>query len=86
MDQDAIEMAIKAGVEAGVKAALEDKLRPFYIDRETHFIQHKFLGDWMAWTQQCKSIVLKAVLSTLALAALGLMVFGFIMKHGGGKG
>jgi len=83
MDQEAIAKAIQIGVEAGVKAALEDKLKPFYIDRETHFIQHEFLKEWMDWTQQCKSIVLKAILSTLALAALGLMAIGFMMKTGG---
>ena len=83
MDQEDIKQAIQSGVEAGVKAALEDKLKPFYIDRERHWEQHKFLGEWMDWTKQCKSVVLKAVLGTVAVAAIGLMAIGFIVKHKG---
>ena len=87
MDQEAIEKAIKDGVAAGVQAALEDKLRPYYIDREKHWEQHRFLGEWMEWTRQCKSIILKAVLGTIAVAALALMAVGFAMRYGGsGKG
>jgi hypothetical protein len=83
MDQDAINQAVRAGVEAGVKAALEDKLKPFYIEREEHFKHHEFIREWMDWTNQCKSIILKTVLGTLAVAALALMMIGFAMKRGG---
>ena len=83
MDQEAINYAVRTGVEAGVKAALEDKLRPFYIDREKHFEHHKFISDWIAWTKQCKSVVLKTLVSAFVMAALGLMIVGFVMKHKG---
>jgi hypothetical protein len=83
MDEAAIKKAIEDGVRAGVRAALGDELKPFYIDREKHFEHHKFLSDWIEWTQQCKSVVLKTLVGAIVLAGLGLMIAGFALKNGG---
>ena len=83
MDLEAINAAVKAGVEAGVKAALEDKLKPFYIDRETHWKQHQFLSEWMEWSKQCKSIVMRTIVGAVVMVGLVLMGVGFVFKYGG---
>jgi hypothetical protein len=83
MDEAAINKAIADGVKAGVQAALENELKPFYIDKEEHFEHHKFIREWIDWMQQCKSVVLKTIVGAVVLAAFGLMAAGFIFKHSG---
>ena len=83
MDIDEINKAITAGVKAGVKAALEEELKPFFIDKETHYKQHEFLGDMIEYSRTCKSVVLKTILCLAATAAVGLMITGFFVRHGG---
>jgi len=82
MDIDEINIAITAGVKAGVKAALEEELRPFYIDRETHYKQHEFLGDMIEYSKTCKSVVLKTIVTIVAVGVLSYMCIGFFLKHG----
>lgn len=82
MDEERIKKAIEEGVKAGVRAALEDELKPFYIDREKHFEHHKFIGEWIEWTQQCKSVILKTFVGAVIIACLGLMIAGFSIKYG----
>lgn len=83
MDPEEVNKAIATGVAAGVKAALEDKLKPFYIDRETHYKQHEFIGSMMEYTKTCKSVILKTLITLIIGGLIGLMWLGFTMKHGG---
>lgn len=73
MDKDTIKEAIKE--------AFQEELKAFYIDRETHYKQHEWLGEMMKYTETCKSVVLKAVISIIVAGALGLMFLGFTIKH-----
>jgi len=70
-------------IKSAVKEAFKEELQQFYIDRETHYQHHQFLAEWIDWTKQCKSILLKTVLTFFAAAALGLMALGFYFKHKG---
>lgn len=72
MERDAIKEA--------VKEALGEELKAFYVDREIHYQHHEFLKSWIVWSQQCKSVIMKTVMSGLVMALLGLIVLGFIFK------
>lgn len=58
-----------------------DEIKSYYIDRQEHYRQHEWLGEMMKYTETCKSVVLKAVISILVAGALGLMFLGFSLKH-----
>lgn len=81
MTESEIGVVVSKAVTEGVKAALEGELKPFYIDRKEHYEQHQFLSELMKWTEQCKSIVLKTVVSTVVLIVIGLMAAGFALKQ-----
>lgn len=83
MDEAVIKQAIADGVKEGVKAALEAELKPFYIDREKHFEQHKVLARWMEWMDQCQCVVLKTIVGVIVITGLGLMIAGFAIKNVG---
>jgi hypothetical protein len=71
----------REAIKEAVKEAFQEELKAFYIDRETHYKQHEWLGEMMKYTETCKSVVLKAVISILVAGALGLMFLGFSLKH-----
>ncbi len=60
-----------------------DEIKTYYIDRQEHFKQHQFLSEFIKYSEQCKSIVLKVILSAFIAGVLGLMYLGFAIKHGG---
>ncbi len=60
-----------------------DEIKTYYIDRQEHFRQHQFLSEFIKYSEQCKSIVLKSVLTALIAGILGLMYLGFALKNGG---
>ena len=72
MERDAIKEA--------VKEVFQEELKAFYIDRETHYKQHEWLGEMMKYADTCKSVILRAVLTVLVAGALGLMFLGFTIK------
>jgi hypothetical protein len=72
----------REAIKEAVKEALNEELKSFYIDRETHYKQHEFLGEMMKYAETCKSAVLKAAITFIVGAAIGLMGLGFYIKHG----
>jgi hypothetical protein len=85
MGSEEISKLIQDGVTAGVKAALEAELKPFYVDRETHFKQHEFIAEMMKYAETCKSVVLGTVVRVIVYGVLGLLAIGFFIKYSGGK-
>lgn len=75
-------MTDREAIKEAVREAFQDELKEFYVDRETHYNHHKFIGEWINWVDQCKPTVLKAVVGFLVLTAIGLMTVGFIFKIG----
>ena len=57
LDRDAVKEA--------VKEALNEELKAFYIDRETHYIQHTWLAEMIKYCDQCKTVIGKTVVSIL---------------------
>lgn len=69
-------------IKKAVKDALREEMKDFYIDRETHYKQHEFIGSMMDFVDQCKGVVLKTVVTIIIGGAIGLMILGFAIKHG----
>ena len=70
----------REAIKEAVKEALQEELKAFYIDRELHYQQHKWLGDVIRYSDQCKSAVIKAFITIVISSALGLMFLGFFLK------
>ncbi len=77
-DNDTREM-----IKGAVRDAFKEELAVFYIDREAHYKQHQWLGEMIKYTDACKSIVLKAVLTIIVGGALSLMIIGFSFRWRG---
>lgn len=76
-------MTDKEIIKQAVKEAFKEEMKQFYVDREIHYQHHQFIADWIEWTKQCKSTVLKTALTVFMAAALGLMALGFYIKSRG---
>jgi hypothetical protein len=75
-------MTDRDAIKEAVREAFQDELKAFYIDREIHYNHHKFLGDWIEWVNQCKSVALKTVVGFFVITVVGLMIAGFMFKVG----
>lgn len=73
-------MMQKDEMKEALREVMQEELKQFYVDRETHYLHHRFITDWMSWLDACKSTVTKAVVGLLVTAALGLMVIGFYFR------
>jgi hypothetical protein len=73
----------REAIKEAVKEAFQEELKAFYIDRETHYKQHEFLGDLMKYAETCKSAFLRTVITIVVGGAIGLMCIGFYIKNGG---
>jgi hypothetical protein len=76
-DQEIDKIAEK--VKAGIKGTIDSEIKPFYVGREVHFLQHKFIESLMGWMDKTQSIILKTVVTVIVAGILGLVVLGFIL-------
>lgn len=72
----------REAIKEAVKEALGEELKSFYIDRETHYKQHQWLKDVMVYCEQCKSVMLKTLITIIVGGAIGLMMIGFTLRSG----
>jgi len=70
----------REAIKEAVREALGEELNAFYVDREIHYQHHEFLQSWITWSQQCKSVIMKTVMSGLVMTLLGLIALGFIFN------
>lgn len=42
-------MTQKDEIKEALREVMQEELKQFYVDRETHYLHHKFLKDWMEW-------------------------------------
>jgi hypothetical protein len=73
----------KQDIKDAVKEAFKEELQAFYIDRETHYKQHEWLGEMMKYAETCKSVILKTIITAVVGGAITLMIIGFSLKHAG---
>jgi hypothetical protein len=73
----------RESIKEAVKEALYEELKSFYIDRETHYKQHEWLASMMIYSETCKNVVLKTLITLVISGLAGLMYLGFCIKQGG---
>lgn len=76
--------------EATLKKVLaevfDEKFAQFYIPPERHYREHLWLQDLMSWSDKIKSSALRTIVSSIVGGILVLIVIGFIVFSGSGKG
>ena len=72
----------REAIKEAVREAFKEELSAFYIDRETHYKQHEWLKGVMSYCEQCKSVILKTLITIIVGGAIGLMMIGFTMRGG----
>lgn len=60
-----------------VKEAADEKIREFWIDRETHFRHHEFIDSWMRWSDRVSSVAVQTVVGSVIVFMIGLLALGF---------
>jgi len=73
--------ADKEAIKEAVIEAMRSELSVFYIDRETHYRQHQFLGEMIKYCEEGKRTVWKAIVTAFVGACLGLLCFGFMVRY-----
>jgi hypothetical protein len=77
MDANEQRDIITKAVHDAFKEAMEHELRTFYIDRETHYKQHEWLGGMIEYTKTCKSWTVKTIIATVIGSIMWLLWVGF---------
>jgi hypothetical protein len=57
-----------------------DEIKSYYIDRQEHYRQHEWLSEMIKYCEQCKSIIMKTIVTALIGATLAIMWIGFSLK------
>lgn len=65
-------------VKNAVSEAIKAEMKDFYVDREKHYQHHEFIDDLMKWSICWKSTFGKAIANAIAVAIIGLIVWGFV--------
>ena len=69
-------------VKNAVKEAMREEMQAFYIDRETHYLDHVFLKNVREIIDGCQSAFVKTIVSAVAvliISGIGLVVY--LMKN-----
>ncbi len=65
-------------LKAILTEALQDEIKPFFVEREQHYQDHCFIKSFREWCNETKSTFWKAILKGVVLAVGILLVSGFI--------
>lgn len=66
-------------IKAAIKEIMDERMKEFYIDRETHYQDHQFLKGLREWMGNIKSTTIRTCVGLIVTALIGLLVLGFIM-------
>jgi hypothetical protein len=76
------EEEIEATVSKAVAATIDRKLGQFYIDRETHWEDHKFISELRKMFDVGKAEMCKTVVKWTVSVLLGLIMLGWVVTKG----
>jgi hypothetical protein len=65
-------------IKQAVKEALQEEIKPFYVDREIHYQHHEFIGELIQWSNKIKTTAIGTIVRTLIWGLIGLIILGFI--------
>ncbi len=80
-------MTDKDLVKEAIKEAFDEEIKPLYIEREQHYMDHKkiqnleysdvlFLKEWREWFGKIKSTTTNTIIKVLVTFAIGLIILG----------
>lgn len=69
-------------VQEATEKAIDIKLGQFYIDRETHWEDHKFISDLRKMFDVGKAEMCKTVVKWMVTILIGLLVTGWLYTKG----
>ena len=72
----------KEELKSAVIEAIDEKLSPFWVERELHYKHHEFIDKWMKWSDDMSKTIWHTIIKTIVLGALGLLVLGALLKIG----
>lgn len=68
----------KEMIKAAVVEALQEEIKPFYIEREAHYQDHLFVKELREWLNSSKSTIWKTTIKIGITGLIGLLILGFI--------
>lgn len=75
----------KDEIKTAVSEVIDEKLSEFWVDRETHYEHHKFIGSWIKWFEDANKTIWHVIIKTVVIGALILMAIGAFFKLKGSK-
>jgi len=66
-------------LKAAIKEVLSDEIKPFYVDRETHYNHHRFINELIEWSGKIKGTICGTLAKAITTGIIALIVLGFIM-------
>lgn len=75
----------KDELKSAVGEAIDEKLSQFWVDRETHYEHHKFIGSWIAWFEDANKTIWRTVIRAFVIFIIGLIALGALLKYKGMK-
>lgn len=69
-------------LKKAVSEAMQEEMKPFYVERETHYQHHEFISKLIRWSENCQSSCLKFMANVILAGIVGLIALGFIAWGG----
>lgn len=69
----------KEKLKEAMREVLQEEIKPFYIDRETHYNHHQFINELIDWSGKIKGTICKTLTTAITTGIIGLIVLGFIL-------
>ncbi len=78
IEKEELAEVVKKAVEKGIKK----EIGQLYIDRETHYRDHKFVGELIEWLSDMKKTINHTIIRSVILFILGLIALGLFVWKG----
>ncbi len=66
-------------IKQAVKEVLDEEIKPFFVDRERHYIHHQFIEELISISSILKGTVCGTIAKTLTATVFALLVLGIIL-------
>ena len=74
----------KKEIQEAIRETFREEMKPFYIERETHYQDHQFVKEFRVFFEGVRGSVIKTVVGITITVIVGLIALGFIFwskKH-----
>ena len=72
----------KEELKSAVIEAIDEKLTPFWVERELHYKHHEFIDRWMNWSDDMSKTIWHTIIKAIVLGLLGVLALGALLKIG----